>query len=144
MAGEDDVYRAGKENITVEINGWKARPLICYDLRFPVWARNRNNEYDLLIYVANWPVHRIGHWRLLLQARAVENQAYVVGVNRVGKDANGYKYTGQSMVIDPLGKILCDLRDEDGQETVRLSASGLAAYRAKLPFWKDGDDFRQL
>lgn len=142
MAGEDEVYRAGTGNIAVEINGWKARPLICYDLRFPVWARNRQNEYDLLVYVANWPLRRIGHWKLLLQARAIENQAYIVGVNRVGKDANGYEYTGQSMVIDPIGKILLDLREKEGHETVRLSASGMAIYRAKFPFWKDGDDFK--
>ena len=141
LAGENEVYRQGNRNITVEVDGWKARPLICYDLRFPVWARNRGNEYDLLVYVANWPVSRIQHWKLLLQARAVENQCYVAGVNRVGQDANGYKYTGQSMVFDPLGKVICDMGEKDGLETVILSASVLDDYRAKFPFWKDGDAF---
>ena len=141
MAQEDRVYRSGASLLTVEVAGWKVRPLICYDLRFPVWSRNRNNEYDLLIYVANWPQRRISHWRLLLKARAVENQAFAIGVNRVGPDGNGIEHTGDSLAVDPLGNVLLDMRDREGAETVRLPRQMLENYRQKFPVWKDCDNF---
>ena len=141
MAQEDRVYRSGASLLTVEVAGWKVRPLICYDLRFPVWSRNRNNEYDVLIYVANWPKRRISHWRLLLKARAVENQAFAIGVNRVGPDGNGIEHTGDSLAVDPLGNVLLDMRDREGAETVRLPRQMLENYRQKFPVWKDSDNF---
>ena len=140
--GEGLVYTAGKRNITVRVKGWNIRPLICYDLRFPVWSRNNNNEYDLLLYVANWPLARIAHWKLLLQARAVENQSYALGVNRVGSDANGYEFPGQSMVVGAMGQVLFQAGEEQMQETVRLSYAELKSYRERYPFWKDGDAFQ--
>ncbi len=142
MVGEDSVYTAGKQPLTVEVNGWRIRPLICYDLRFPVWARNVDLDYDVLIYIANWPERRITHWRLLLQARAVENQGYVVGVNRIGKDGNGVNHTGDSLAADALGNILCDLHNREGVETVRLSRQALEYFRDKFPAWKDADRFK--
>ncbi len=141
MAKEDETYSPGHSLLTVEVAGWKVRPLICYDLRFPVWSRNRNHDYDLLIYVANWPERRVSHWRLLLQARAVENQAFVAGVNRIGKDGNGIAHTGDSLVVDPLGKIVLDMRGREATETVRLSRQTLENYRQKFPVWKDSDRF---
>lgn len=145
MAGEQEVYSAGAERITVGLKGWKIRPLICYDLRFPVWSRNQGgNDYDLLVYIANWPTRRSLHWTTLLSARAIENQAYVVGVNRVGKDGNGIEHSGDSMVIDPAGQILAHLRGREGVHTQRLSRQMLDNYREKFPAWKDGDRFKIL
>jgi omega-amidase len=142
MAGEDDVYAAGKQNITVEVKGWKVRPLICYDLRFPVWSRNKGGaEYDLLLLVANWPKRRTEHWKALLTARAIENQAYVAGVNRIGRDGNDIPYSGDSMIVDPLGKVSADLRGKDVVHTERLSGAIMENFREKFPAWKDGDQF---
>jgi omega-amidase len=101
MQEKKRVYTAGSRRVTVELNGWKIRPFICYDLRFPIWTRNLNLSYDLAFFVANWPAKRAAHWRALLRARAIENQAYMIGVNRVGVDGNGFDYSGNSMVIDP-------------------------------------------
>ncbi|RYZ48983.1 MAG: nitrilase family protein, partial [Chitinophagaceae bacterium] len=111
FAGEDKHYTGGTERFIASVNGWKINLLVCYDLRFPVWARQqfdeqRNFEYDALIYVANWPERRSTAWKSLLQARAIENQCYVIGVNRVGSDGNDIYHSGDSMVIDPLGEIL--------------------------------------
>jgi omega-amidase len=143
MAGEQEVYSAGTEHITVELKGWKIRPLICYDLRFPVWSRNQGGtDYDMLVYIANWPARRSQHWTTLLSARAIENQAYVVGVNRVGKDGNGIEHSGDSMVIDPAGQVLAHLRGREEVHTQRLSRQMLDHYRDKFPAWKDGDRFR--
>lgn len=143
MAQEHDVYSAGTKNINVDLNGWKIRPQICYDLRFPVWSRNQGgNEYDLLIYIANWPERRIEHWKSLLIARAIENQSYVVGVNRIGKDGHNVSYTGDSMIIDPLGKVLSNLRGREAVYTERLSRTVLDNFREKFPAWMDGDEFQ--
>ena len=103
MAGEEKIYSAGTKNITVELNGWRIRPFICYDLRFPVWTRNIANRFDIAIFIANWPEKRSAHWKALLQARAIENQSYVIGVNRVGIDGNGLAYSGDSSIIDSWG-----------------------------------------
>ena len=141
MAGEDNVFSAGTVRTIVELNGWKILPLICYDLRFPVWARNRQNEFDMIIYIANWPERRIAHWNLLLKSRAVENQCYVVGVNRIGQDGSGIKHTGQSAAVDYLGNMLCTSDDKEKTETCRLSNIALTDFRKKFPVWKDADLF---
>ena len=104
MAGEHKVYTAGNSHLTVSVNGWKLRTFICYDLRFPIWCRNIQNQYDAAIYIANWPARRAAHWKLLLPARAVENQCYAIGVNRVGKDGNGIAHSGDSTIVDPTGE----------------------------------------
>ena len=142
MAGEDEVFSAGNERIIVELNGWKILPLICYDLRFPLWARNRKNEFDMIIYIANWPERRIAHWNLLLQARAVENQCFVAGVNRIGKDGIGINHTGESALIDYLGNKISTLGSIDKTETNTLSYPSLNKFRKKFPVWKDADDFQ--
>lgn len=142
MAGEEKHFYAGGKRVIVELNNWKILPLICYDLRFPVWARNRKNEYDLLIYIANWPERRVSHWSTLLQARAIENQCYVAGVNRTGEDENGIRHTGQSAVFDYLGKNLCALGGGVTSRTVSLSSASLHKFRKKFPVWKDADDFQ--
>lgn len=139
MAGEEKVYSAGSRNITVELNGWKLRPFICYDLRFPVWARNFGNQYDAAVFIANWPAKRAEHWKILLQARAVENQCYVVGVNRIGTDGNGHPYSGDSAVIDPWGNILFQKSEQECTRTVALSSAVLQKARLSFPVWKDAD-----
>jgi omega-amidase len=146
MAGEHDVYTAGQELQVFELKGWRICPIVCYDLRFPVWSRNGAREdgrlwYDLLVYVANWPERRVAHWKALLQARAIENQAYVIGANRVGKDGNEIVYSGDSQVIDPFGAIL---RQDTGNECIlssELDWEVLADYREKFPAWRDADQF---
>jgi predicted amidohydrolase len=125
--------------LTVERHGWRIRPFICYDLRFPVWTRNVGNRYDLALYIASWPAVRRDHWKLLLQARAVENLSYVAGVNRVGVDGNGVAFAGDSAVIGPAGEILCCERDRPVVRTLRLSYENLQAFREKFPAWKDAD-----
>lgn len=139
MAGEDKIYKAGDKNITIELNGWKIRPFICYDLRFPAWTRNLQQQYDVAIFIANWPEKRAAHWNALLIARAIENQAYVIGVNRVGKDGNGYPHSGDSCVIDPLGNILFQQSHEPCIHTAMLSYSVLRDYRESFPAWMDAD-----
>jgi len=141
MAGEHKVYSAGKTHLVVNCKGWKIAPFVCYDLRFPVWLRNYGNKYDLAIFVANWPERRSSHWRLLLRARAAENQAYVVGVNRIGTDGNDIYYRGDSAVLDPLGEPLFEHAHTATVKTVSLSAQRLQEYRQKFPVWKDGDTF---
>ena len=140
MAGEHKRYSAGRERVIVEWRGWRIKPEICYDLRFPVFTRNRG-DYDALVYVANWPASRAGHWRSLLIARAIENQACVVGVNRVGADANGLSYSGDSLAIDARGTLLADLQDRAELRTVTFSARELNDYRAEFPCHMDADDF---
>jgi predicted amidohydrolase len=137
MSGEHEVYAAGREPLTVTLKGWRVRPFICYDLRFPRWCRNRRPAYDLAIFVANWPAARAGHWRVLLEARAIENQCYVVGVNRVGTDGNGLAYRGDSAVIDPQGKVRYQRADREDVFTTTLSHADLNAYREAFPAWKD-------
>ena len=144
MAGEDQVFSAGKKEKIVHFMGWKINLQICYDLRFPENVRNgmigNDARYDVLIYVANWPERRASHWCHLLEARAIENQCYVVGVNRVGVDGNDLNYSGDSMVVDALGETLSHLKpQEQGVETVVLNRTDLASVREKLPFLKDSD-----
>jgi omega-amidase len=144
-ADEDEHYTAGNKRLLASIKGWKINPLICYDLRFPVWSRQSPNgdapEYDVLIYSANWPEKRIIAWKTLLRARAIENQSYVVGVNRTGKDGNEIHYPGESMVIDPMGEILYHKESGEDIFTISLSKEHLQSVRDKFPFWKDADNF---
>jgi predicted amidohydrolase len=140
MAGEEKVYHSGDKRITVVLRGWKIRPFICYDLRFPAWTRNVANHYDLAVFVANWPESRSSHWKILLQARAIENQCYVIGVNRVGKDGNGLSYSGDSSIIDPLGKILFRKSFDPCTHTATLSYSDLFEYRESFPVWMDAGE----
>lgn len=148
FAGEDEHYTAGNRRLVAQVNGWKVNLLICYDLRFPVWARQQvqdgQPEYDLLLYVANWPQRRSHAWQTLLQARAIENQCYVVGVNRVGHDGNDIYHSGDSMVIDPLGQVLYHKVDDEDVFTITLHKGNLEEVRSKFPFWKDGDTFQLL
>lgn len=139
MAGEDKVYSAGSSLLTVSVKGWNIRPFICYDLRFPVWTRNFDQSYDVSIFIANWPEKRSVQWQKLLVARAIENQCYVVGVNRVGTDGNGFDFSGDSAVINPMGVDLVTLRLEPGIHTVRLSGKTLTDYRRDFPAWMDAD-----
>ena len=141
LAGEDKIYTAGKEKIVVEYKGWKIYPLICYDLRFPVWSRNIN-DYDLLIYVANWPKPRINAWDTLLKARAIENMSYCIGVNRVGLDNSNYEYSGNSAVYDCLGEKISNIIPNQEQiEIITLSKDHLLKMRDKFQFLDDKDDF---
>jgi predicted amidohydrolase len=141
MAGEHQRYAPGMQRVVLEWRGWRIKPEVCYDLRFPVFSRNRD-DYDLLFFVANWPAPRALHWRTLLQARAIENLACVVGVNRIGSDANGRDYSGDSLAVDARGSILADLGSRATVETVRFSAAELRAYREAFPAHLDADRFQ--
>lgn len=142
MAGEDKHFTAGDKPVVLNYKGWKICLQVCYDLRFPVWSRNVNNEYDLLLYVANWPEPRRKAWKALLPARAIENMAYVCGVNRVGVDGKGFTYRGDSMVISPKGKKMIDAgKREEVTRTCTLLKSELDDLRTKFPVWKDADTF---
>jgi len=141
-AHEQDHYTAGNKKLIVELNGWKICPQICYDLRFPVWIRNRNKEYDVLIFVANWPERRNYPREALLLARAIENQAYVVGVNRIGKDGGGINHSGDSVAINPQGEVIRRAKpNEETIMTVTLSYAELEEWRKKFPVWMDADEF---
>ena len=140
MAGEEKIYSAGSKNITVELNGWKIRPFICYDLRFPVWTRNVKNQFDAAIFIANWPERRSAHWKALLQARAIENQCYVIGVNRVGTDGNGLTYSGDSSIIDPWGTVIFQKSNQTCIHTAELSYDVLKTSREDFPVWMDADN----
>lgn len=142
MGDEDQYFTAGDKRLVVSYRGWNICLLVCYDLRFPVWSRNVNNEYDLLIYCANWPEARKKVWKILLQARAIENMSYVCGVNRVGIDGKGFTYRGDSLIISPKGKTLADAgKREEVTRTVSLSMDEISELRSKFPAWKDADDF---
>ncbi|NDW18217.1 amidohydrolase [Dysgonomonas sp. 216] len=142
MGDEPKYFSNGKKRLIVEHKGFKICLLVCYDLRFPVWARNVNNEYDLLIYVANWPASRAAVWSSLLVARAIENMAYVCGVNRVGKDGLNLVYDGRSAVIDAKGKPITNVSNGiEAVEIVEISKEKLDDFRAKFPVWKDADSF---
>ena len=157
FAGEDEHYTAGTKRLIASVKGWKINLQVCYDLRFPVWARQsppplplergsggevgNGPEYDMLIYVANWPERRSIAWKTLLAARAIENQCYVVGVNRVGNDGNNFYYSGDSMIVDPMGEVLYYMKDEEDIFTLTLDKSHLDSVREKFPFWKDADPF---
>jgi len=152
---EDQHYTSGKKRLIASAKGWKINLLVCYDLRFPVWSRQTSPltplekrgeqnslEYDVLIYVANWPERRVDAWTTLLRARAIENQCYVIGVNRTGDDGNKIHYSGESMAIDATGEILYHKKDEEDIFTVTLDKSHLEKTRDKFPFWKDADGFK--
>jgi predicted amidohydrolase len=138
--GEDENYTKGESKIVIDYKGWKICPLICYDLRFPVWSRNVE-DYDVLIYVANWPSKRKSAWRSLLVARAIENQCYVVGVNRVGEDGNNLSYNGDTSLINALGETLYINSQTEDVFTTTLSKLELSKVRNLLPFLKDKDNF---
>jgi len=145
---EDQHYSSGNKRLIASVKGWKINLQVCYDLRFPVWARQKPEdgvaEYDVLIYVANWPERRSHAWKTLLCARAIENQSYVVGVNRVGDDAKNIHYSGNTLVIDPMGQVLYHMADEEDVNTITLSKEKLEEVRMKFPFLNDADDFTIL
>ncbi|WP_439483572.1 amidohydrolase [Cyclobacterium plantarum] len=146
MADEDHHYDMGQKNQTFTYKGWKIRPQVCYDLRFPVWSRNGSTEegemdYDLIFYVASWPAPRVQAWDILLQARAVENLSYSIGVNRVGVDGNGVAYSGHSAAYDFKGNCLASGGEKEGIVQVNLDKAALMAFREKFPAWKDVDRF---
>ena len=141
LAGEDKIFTSGKEKLVLDYKGWKLCPMICYDLRFPVWSRNVEN-YDVIIYVANWPKPRITAWDALLKARAIENMSYCIGVNRVGEDYNQMEYTGNSAVYDVLGNVISNLKpNREDFEIVTLDKKHIEYYRNKLRFLDDRDTF---
>ncbi|KAH0795005.1 amidohydrolase [Histomonas meleagridis] len=142
MANEIDHFSSGISRQVISYMGWNIMLLVCYDLRFPVWSRNVNNEYDLLIYVANWPIARRSVWDILLQARAIENISYVCGVNRIGKDNNEINHNGGSAAYSPKGELLTIVPDnEEGIATIELDLSELRKFRIDFPAWKDEDKF---
>ena len=148
MAGEHTRYGGGSERLIVELKGWRILPQVCYDLRFPVWLRNRRvasaaggMDYDLALFVANWPAPRRQPWRTLLRARAIENLAYVIGVNRVGMDGNDLPYAGDSAVIDPVGEPLVELGPQEQLVTVAIDPAPLLQLRERFPAWMDADEF---
>jgi omega-amidase len=141
LGKEHNTYTAGKDKLIVELNGWKICPMICYDLRFPVWLRNVDEDYDVLMIVANWPEKRALHWRTLIPARAVENQSYVIAVNRVGHDGNEVYHSGDSTCIDPNGNVVYYKRDEEDVYTFSIIYDEVKRIRRALPFLKDADGF---
>ena len=147
MAKEHERYGGGDTRLIVELNGWRICPQVCYDLRFPVWLRNRYDraakrfDYDLVLFVANWPSARRHAWRTLLRARAIENLAYCIGVNRVGVDGNDLHYAGDSGAFDFLGQPLVELGAQEQVVTVTLDPTALDAHRERFPAWMDADEF---
>lgn len=140
FAGEDKRYVAGSERKVFHYRGWRICPQVCYDLRFPAWCRNRD-DYDALIFVANWPEPRTPAWTALLKARAIENQCYVIGVNRSGADPRGFQYAGGSAVYDPLGESVLNLGTEENCGTVRIELDIVKSIRREFPFQADADEF---
>jgi omega-amidase len=140
MANEHERYGAGNSRVVVNFGSWRICLQVCYDLRFPVWSRNCN-DYDLLLYVANWPQRRRIHWRQLLIARAIENQVAVIGVNRVGTDGNGIEYSGDSLAVDARGELLVDCQDRPGVHVARLDGKDQQKYRESFPAFLDADHF---
>lgn len=139
---EGERFKAGTERVVVPYKGWNILLQICYDLRFPVFSRNVDNQYDLVLYMANWPIARIAAWKTLLQARAIENEAYACGVNVVGVDPNGCAHGGHSMCVDMKGKILSELPEVDpAAAVVDLSIESVREFRKKFPAWRDSDPF---
>lgn len=142
FAGEDQHYSSGTKRLIASVKGWKINLQICYDLRFPVWARQASiGEYDVLVYVANWPEKRSHAWKTLLVARAIENQSFVVGVNRVGLDGNNIAHSGNSMVVGPQGEVMYHCADQEAVFQITLEREELDHTRAQFPFWKDADFF---
>lgn len=146
LADENIYFTRGSNTITISYQGWEIRPYICYDIRFPVWNRNKKTDnkfdYDILVYVSNWPTKRYYHWKHLLIARAIENQAYVIGVNRVGKDGNGFEYSGGPMCIDPAGSVVLEAKQDENIFIVNTYYDHLTKIREKLPFSSDWDNFK--
>lgn len=140
MAREHKAYDSGNDRLIANIDGWRICFNICYDLRFPVWSRN-DDEYDLLIYIASWPIKRIEHWNVLLRARAIENQAYVLGLNRIGMDGNDCEYSGQSQLIDPMGEVKYNCQNKEDKIMEELSWKNLLELRDRYPFLADKDKF---
>ncbi len=138
--GEDKRYLAGTERKVFHYRGWRICPQVCYDLRFPVWCRYQD-DYDVLLFVANWPEPRTLAWTTLLQARAIENQCHVIGVNRSGEDPHGLTYSGGSAVYDPLGKMVLDLGTTESSGSVSIDLSEVNKIRSQLPFQQDADNF---
>jgi predicted amidohydrolase len=141
LAGENEFYAAGKDKLILEYKGYKICPLICYDLRFPVFSRNVEN-YDVLLYVANWPKPRVNAWDILLKARSVENMCYTIGVNRIGKDHNHHEYVGHTQVIDFMGEYVLEPQEADAVFIVELNKAKLLETRKKLAFLNDKDNFQ--
>ena len=141
--GEEQLhYEKGNSQVIIEYAGWKIAPFVCYDLRFPVWIRRKNSfNYDLLLFVANWPEKRISHWRSLLLARAIENQAVVVAVHRIGEDGNGIMHNGASCIISAAGDIIYDAKDQAICQTISLFKSDIDKYRESFPVGLDADSF---
>lgn len=140
FGGENKRYVAGEQRLVWNWRQWRINPQICYDLRFPAWCRNRK-DFDLQIFVANWPEKRVAHWMALLRARAIENQAYVVGINRVGEDGNGLKYPGRSQAFDPLGNELADLQSFEQSQRISIELQQVDDIRQQFPFQDDADEF---
>lgn len=144
LGKEHQTYTPGKDRLIVELKGWKICPVVCYDLRFPVFLRNKDTAYDMLLIVANWPEKRALHWRTLIPARAVENQSYVIGVNRVGHDGNEVYHSGDSTCISPNGDVVYYKRDEEDVYTFTINPEEMIKTRRALPFLKDADNFELL
>jgi len=140
FGGENLRFVDGKQRLVLSWREWRINPQVCYDLRFPAWCRNRN-DFDLQIFVANWPEKRVAHWMALLRARAIENQAYVIGINRVGEDGNGLAYPGRSLAFDPLGNELADLQSIEQSQLVSIELQQVDAIRSQFPFQADADEF---
>jgi omega-amidase len=147
MSNEHKTYAAGESMLVATWKGWRICPLVCYDLRFPVWSRNKWDHtakklsYDVLVYVANWPMARGEAWNTLLRARAIENLSYVVGVNRIGQDGNDIEYNGNSSIISPKGEVIFINEGTETSRTIELSANSLEAFRDRFPAYLDADDF---
>ena len=141
LGEEDKHYSSGDRKLFVELHGWKICPMICYDLRFPVWLRNKDEEYDMLLIVANWPERRSLHWRTLIPARAIENQSFVVAVNRVGNDGNEIYHSGDSMCINPNGNVIYYKPNDEDLYTFSINKEDLITARQSFPFLKDADKF---
>jgi len=141
LGKEHTILTKGNHQLKVDLHGWIIQPMICYDLRFPVWSRQNQTPYDVAIYIANWPQARVHHWITLLQARAIENQAYVIGVNRIGIDGMDLNYSGDSCLVDPSGKLLYSLDEFNGHKTISLNKRFLTILRKTFPFLSDGDHF---
>ena len=144
FAGEDQHYTAGNKRLIASVKGWKINLQICYDLRFPVWARQTKgteSEYDVLLYVANWPEKRNHAWKTLLTARAIENQCVTIGVNRVGLDGNNNAHSGDSLIVGPLGEVLYHCAYEEDVFNITLQKEEITNARSQFPFWKDADFF---
>jgi omega-amidase len=140
FGGEDERYRRGQSPTVVEWRGWRVDLQICYDLRFPVWCRN-NRGFDLQIFVANWPAPRVEAWSALLKARAIENQSYVIGVNRTGSDGNGINYSGRTAAFSPMGELVTAMGDEEDVKVINLNINMLQDFRENFPFLSDADEF---